>query len=342
MTNIRSKAVAFGRLLKTSDAEFKAYMDTYKTLFTASPENTREDYDKGVPLQGYKHGSSRELEQLYKTIHLMCTLGSVEKMYLPPVMDVQESVAENQNLFERQLAKDLDVGDGDTVLDLGCGCGAIATHIATLRGCTVCGINIERTQIEKARKNASSSKNRSRLHFTVADFNQPLDFADEMFDAVYNVQALTYATDLEFTLKQAFRVLKPGGKFVVNDVAALDNYDRENNHHKMLIQHTRELTVFGGFWHYWYWEDAFKNAGFELISSEGKSALEMIRKERALYDRFNEIFSFLSRMHLVPQKIDTMLQRMNTNCASYIEAEEEELITLNWKYVTQKPERLQS
>jgi sterol 24-C-methyltransferase len=45
------------------------------------------------------------------------------------------------------------------------------------------------------------------LHFTVADFNKPLDFADDMFDAVYDVQALTYATDLEFTLKQAFRVL---------------------------------------------------------------------------------------------------------------------------------------
>ncbi len=337
MANVRSKAVALARLLKTSDAEFKAYMETYNTLFTASPENTKEDYEKGVPLQGYKHGSSPELEQLYKTIHLMCTLGSVEKMYLPPVMDVRESVAENQNLFERQLARDLDVGEGDTVLDLGCGCGAIAAHIAALRGCTVHGINIEKTQIEKARKNTSLSKDGSRLHFTVADFNKPLDFADDMFDAVYDVQALTYATDLEFTLKQAFRVLKPGGKFVVNDVAALDAYDRGNDHHKMLIQHTRELTVFGGFWHSKYWEDAFRNAGFELISSEGKSALEMIRKERALYDRFNGIFSFLSRMHLVPEKIDTMMQRVNTNCASYIEAEEEELITLNWKYVTQKP-----
>ena len=80
---IRSKAVALGRLWTTSDAEFKAFMNTDGTLFTAAPENTKDDYDNGAPLQGYKQGSSRELEQYYKIIHLLCTLGSVEKMYLP-------------------------------------------------------------------------------------------------------------------------------------------------------------------------------------------------------------------------------------------------------------------
>ena len=82
-----------------------------------------------------------------------------------------------------------------------------------------------------------------------------------------------------------------------------------------------------------------KMAGFEVIVSEGKSAVEMIRKEVALYDKYEAISSFLARMHLIPRKIDAMLHRMHTNCESYIKAEEEELITLNWKYVTQTTER---
>ncbi len=76
-----------------------------------------------------------------------------------------------------------------------------------------------------------------------------------------------------------------------------------------------------------------------MIVSEGKSAVEMIRKENALYDKFERIFSALTKIHLIPRKIDTMLKRMKANCASYINAEEEEeeLITLNSKYVAQKP-----
>ncbi len=333
LTNVRSKAVALYRLLRTSDADFAAFMNTYDTLFTDSPENTRADRENGVPMQGYRMGSSPELAQYYKLIHLMCTLGSVEKMYLPPVLDVERSVSENQELFERQLARDLGVGPGQTVLDLGCGCGAIASNIADQTGATVYGVNIEPSQIEKAWENP----NRAQLHFSVADFNEPLAFGHEMFDAVYNVQALTYATDLEATFKEVYRVLKPGGKLIVNDVAALDDYDRSNDHHRLLIQHTRELTAFGGLWHAKYWEGAFESAGFEVVFSEGRSALEMIKKERALYDRFNEVAGALSRMRLIPKKVDTMLQRMNTNCASYIEAEELGLITLNWYFVAQKP-----
>ena len=145
VANLRSKAVALARLLKTGGGEFKAFMDTYDALFVEldSPENSRDDFDNGVPLQGYKQGSSPELEQYYKIIHLLCTLGSVEKMYMPPALDPERSVRENQDLLERRLVKDIDVGESDTVLDLGCGCGAIAENVAKLSGCTVYGINIE-------------------------------------------------------------------------------------------------------------------------------------------------------------------------------------------------------
>lgn len=332
-TTIRDRLGALWGLLRISDDDYNAYMRSYDGLFVDSPENTKADYEAGVPLKGYPQGSSNELSQLYKVIHLLCTLGSVEKMYMPPTIDPEQSVLSNQILFERIVANDLQLRPGDKVLELGCGCGAIAEHIAELTGATPYGLNLDRSQIEKAWRNP----NLPRDHFTVGDLNKVLEFDDESFDAIYAIQPMTYISDHARTFSEVLRVLKPGGRFVINDVAALDAYDRDNEHQRTLIQHTRELTVFGGFWYYRYWENAYRDAGFELISSVGRPAVELIKKEVALFSRYEAVFRFLTKVHLIPAKTDALMQRMNANSASYIQAEEEELLTLNWHCVGQKP-----
>ena len=332
-TTIRDRLGALWGLLRISDDDYNAYMRSYDELFVDSPENTKADYEAGVPLKGYPQGSSNELTQLYKVIHLLCTLGSVEKMYMPPTIDPEQSVLSNQILFERIVANDLQLRPGDKVLELGCGCGAIAEHIAELTGATPYGLNLDRSQIEKAWRNP----NLPRDQFTVGDLNMVLEFDDESFDAIYAIQPMTYISDRARTFSEVMRVLKPGGRFVINDVAALDAYDRDNEHQRTLIQHTRELTVFGGFWYYRYWENAYRDAGFELISSVGRPAVELIKKEVALFSRYEAVFRFLTKVHLIAAKTDALMQRMNANSASYIQAEEEELLTLNWHCVGQKP-----
>jgi sterol 24-C-methyltransferase len=332
-TTVRDRLGALWGLLRISDEEFSGFMGTYGELFTDSPENTKADYEAGVPIRGYRQGSSSELEQLYRVIHLLCTLGSVEKMYMPPAIDPDRSVIANQILFEEIVAKDLGIGPGQKFLDLGCGCGAIAEHMAALTGAEPYGINLDTSQIEKAHRNP----NLPRENFAVGDFNKALEFDDASFDAVYAIQPMTYVTDHAFTFAEVLRVLKPGGVFVINDVAALDAYDRDNEHHRTLIQHTRELTVFGGFWYHQYWEDAYRDAGFDLVSSVGRSAVEMIKKEVALFDRYEAAFRLLAKVRVIPKKTDALMQRMNANSQSYIRAEEEELLTLNWHCVGRKP-----
>ncbi len=333
IATIKTKADALGKLLRTNDEEYHAFMGTYGSLFSSRPESTKVEYDRGEPMKGYEQGSSTELQHYYKFIHIMCTLGSVEKMYMPPTIDPNVTVKGNQELLEKEFAEALGLKPGDKVLDLGCGCGAIASHMAQLGGCNVQGINIEPSAIEKSKRTTDPS----RVQCQLGDFNEPLAFEDNTFDAVYNIQALTYATDLGATLKEVARVLKPGGRFATNDVASLDAYDGSNPRHKELIQHTRELTAFGGFWDHRYWEDAVTAAGMEIVSSDGRSAVEMIQRERALYDKYEFLGGVLAKIHVIPSRVDDMLTRMNKNVDSYIEAEELGLLTLNWKLIAQNP-----
>ncbi len=332
-TTLTDRLRALWGLLGISDEDYHAFMGSYGELFVDSPENTRADHEAGVAPKGYDQGSSDELQALYKVIHLMCTLGSVEKMYMPPTIDADQSVLQNQILFERIVAEDLQLRPGQAVLDLGCGCGAIAEHIAELTGAVPHGINLDASQIDKAHRNP----NLPAVNFRVGDFNVVLPYEDESFDAVYAIQPLTYIRDHAFTFSEVLRVLKPGGRFVMNDVAALDAYDRDDEGHRTLIQHTRELTVFGGFWYYRYWEDAYRDAGFELVSSQGRSAVPLIKKEVALFSRYEKAFRALAKVRVIPRKTHALLQRLNQNSTSYIAAEEAELLTLNWHCVGEKP-----
>ncbi len=48
-------------------------------------------------------------------------------------------------------------------------------------------------------------------------------------------------------------------------------------------------------------------------------------------------FKLFARLDLIPGKTNTLMGRMNANSHSYIRAEEEALLTLNWHCVGQKP-----
>ncbi len=66
--------------------------------------------------------------------------------------------------------------------------------------------------------------------------------------------------------------------------------------------------------------------------------MENIKKEVALYDKYEAAFAILSTIRVLPQKIFKLIRRLHANAESYIKAEEQELLSLNWYAVMQKPE----
>ena len=56
------------------------------------------------------------------------------------------------------------------------------------------------------------SKNTMLLHCDVSD---GLPFLSSCFDYVYSVRVLKYTKDIRAAIAEAYRVLKPGGKFLM-------------------------------------------------------------------------------------------------------------------------------
>ena len=109
---------------------------------------------------------------------------------------------------------------GKRALVLGCGGGQDVIALARLGASHVTGVDFSKTQLAHAKENLARANVEARLiEASVTDLSM---LADESFDLVVSVHAMSYVERAEACFAEARRVLAPGGVFAFSTQHPID------------------------------------------------------------------------------------------------------------------------
>ncbi|HWA30423.1 MAG TPA: cyclopropane-fatty-acyl-phospholipid synthase family protein, partial [Rhizomicrobium sp.] len=182
----------------------------------------------------------------------------------------------------RKLAEILDLREGMTILEIGCGWGGFATFAAKEYGCHVTGITLSKEQLAFAKKAAEDAQLSHLTDFRLIDYRDIGGSFDrivsiEMFEAVGEEHWPAY-------FRAVRERLKPGGVAALQIITIEDERFQAYRRQADFIQ----LYIFpGGMLPS---PSALKDAvtkqgmGFETVRAFGLSYAETLRRWREVFD----------------------------------------------------------
>lgn len=117
------------------------------------------------------------------------------------------------------LAARLGIEPGSNLLDIGCGLGGPARHLASVHGCSVTGIDLSRPFIDLATMLTERAGLSHKVRHIAGDALH-LPFEPGRFDLAWTQHVAMNIADRQGLYSGIYDILRPGGRLAIYDVVA--------------------------------------------------------------------------------------------------------------------------
>ena len=207
-------------------------------------------------------------------------------LHYPLFINKSDTFLQAQENLTDHCISGLDSLENKIILEIGCGNGVQTKYILNKfnpKSITGVDLNQENIRIANREKDRRGMKN---IHFFVDDAQQLSKFKEDSIDVIINIESAFHYPDKPLFLKQLFRVLKPGGYFLIADILTTHKkkkwlkkswkkkmvfhhwdkkkYEIELAKAKLIITRFEDITsgVTDGFRNYRIWLKNMKKGGF--------------------------------------------------------------------------------
>lgn len=187
-----------------------------------------------------------------------------ESLHFAPLAP-HETLEDSKTRHQRLMINKLDLKQGMTVVDVGCGIGGPMRRVIREAGVRVVGINISKIQLEKAKRLNAEAELDHMVDYLACSFMDMNVIEDNTFDRGYAIESTCHAPNKQGAFEEIFRVLKPGALFWGQEMCLTDKFDPNDRRHQDLKRNLqrgialKDIATFGEV------TQALEAAGFKII-----------------------------------------------------------------------------
>ena len=212
--------------------------------------------------KGHQHAET--VKEYYDLCSELMIFGWGESLHFAP-LSPRESLQDSKTRHQRLMISRLELREGMTVVDVGCGIGGPMRRVVREAGVRVVGVNNNELQLAKARSLNAEAGIDHMVDYLTCSFMDMGAVADGTFDRAYALESTCHAPDKAAAFAEIHRVLKPGSLLWGQEMCMTDRFDPHDSRHRAIKKDLmqgialKEIASTGEV------DRALETAGFQVI-----------------------------------------------------------------------------